>query len=98
MPDLEKVIKGLEHCGSADMCDNCPYLVKDVENEGDGCQMFADALTLLKAKEPVKPKKVKGYTPPVCTLFDYECENCESPIMEKQPFCAGCGKPVKGEL
>lgn len=32
MPDLEKVIKGLEHCGSADMCDKCPYLVKDIEN------------------------------------------------------------------
>lgn len=52
MPDLEKVIKGLEHCGSADMCDKCPYLVKDIENEGDGCQMFADALALLKAQEP----------------------------------------------
>lgn len=52
MPDLEKVIKWLEHCGSADMCDKCPYLVKDIENEGDGCQMFADALALLKAQEP----------------------------------------------
>ena len=54
-----------------------------------------DAIALLKAQEPVKPKKVKGYKPPVCTLFDYECENCESPIMEKQPFCAGCGKALK---
>lgn len=98
MPDLEKVIKGLEHCGSADMCDNCPYLVKDIENEGDGCQMFADALTLLKAKEPVKA---------VADGEDsYMCNNCGTVIgwaewgpggieEVKYKFCPECGRAVK---
>lgn len=99
--DRDKVIKGLELClGSIDSAgcpEECPYYeaCQKYENYAVFQPLMRDALEALKAQEPVKPKKVKGYKPPVCTLFDYECENCESPIMEKQPFCAGCGKALK---
>ena len=45
MPDMEKVIKGLEHCMSH--CTGCPY-----ENS-DGCasKLQTDAIALLKEQE-----------------------------------------------
>ena len=52
-------------------------------------------VALLKEQEVVKPKKVKGYRPPIYTLYEYECEECKTPMMDKQPFCMGCGKAVK---
>ena len=50
---------------------------------------------LLKEQEAVEPKKVKGYNPPMYTIYEYECEKCKSPMMNKQPFCMGCGRAVK---
>ena len=50
---------------------------------------------LLKGQEAVKPKKVKGYNPPMYTIYEYECENCKSPILNKQPFCMGCGRRLE---
>ena len=52
---------------------------------------------LLKEQEEVKAKKVKGYNLPVYAFYGYECENCGSPIMTKQPYCMGCGRKVKWE-
>lgn len=51
MPDLEKVIKGLECCyqeNRGPQCDHCPY--KD-ECEADAEHLMRDALSLLKAQE-----------------------------------------------
>ena len=50
MPELEKVLKGLESClfkdGFGD-CENCPYRIPG------GCDdLLHDALSLLKAQEP----------------------------------------------
>lgn len=53
MPDIEKVINGLEHCAARHKCNNeCPYsnIIQD-QNEGmDSCitQLSKDALELLK--------------------------------------------------
>ena len=63
----------------------------------DIAQWSDDALNLLKEQKAVEPKKVKGYNPPMYTLYEYECEECKSPMMNKQPFCMGCGKSVKWE-
>lgn len=52
---------------------------------------------LLKEQEAVEPKKIKGYNPPMYTLYEYKCEKCESFMLNKQPFCMGCGKPVNWE-
>ena len=60
-------------------------------------QFFDTQDKLLKEQEAVEPNKVKGYNPPMYTHYDYECEECKSPMMNKQPFCMGCGKPVKWE-
>lgn len=58
MPDLEKVIAGMEHC-KADKCSGCPYedtsapIGKFGTDELVACEpvLFADALDLLKAQE-----------------------------------------------
>lgn len=64
MPDREKVIKGLEWCmNEKHDCyreKGCPY-----ENEGEdiGCKyaLHRDALTLLKAQEPITGETSDGY-------------------------------------
>ena len=101
MADREKVIKGLERCKLYNKlnCDKCPY---DYNGRGNGksectAELATDALALLEEQETVKPKKIKGYNPPMYTLYEYECEKCESPMMNKQPFCMGCGQEVKWE-
>lgn len=63
MPDVEKVIKGLECCVAYDYkCNDCPY--QDDGGAEDGCysdELKADALALLKAQEPH-----------IVTIADYE--------------------------
>lgn len=97
--DRKKVIQGLEHCMimcegvSHNPCKGCLY-----QGRYDCADTLkADALALLKEQEAVKPKKVKGYNPPIYTLFEYECEKCKSSMITKQPFCMGCGRPVQWE-
>lgn len=52
MPDREKVIKGLECCMKIGICgDACPYH-EDIDPDV-GCDIFADALALLREKEPL---------------------------------------------
>ena len=56
MADIEKVIKGLEFCTSADknhMCEDCPYF----ENEFCNPDLMSDAFKLLKEQE----SRVKRY-------------------------------------
>ena len=88
MPDREKVIAWL--------ADTELYYRENGKTEDDLYQskMANDAIELLKDQEAVEPKKVKGYNPPMYTIYEYECEECESPIMIKQPYCMGCGRKV----
>lgn len=98
MPDLEKVIKGLECCILRDpddhaRCSQCPY--------GGNCvnRLKMDALELLKAQEP-KPPIVKEnaygwkffYCPSCGREFNanrkHGCVNAEN-------FCDKCGQAVK---
>ena len=65
MPDLEKVIKGLECCSDMDgnKCSKCPY-AKECEEAPPGAvfvgsaHLCADALELLKAQEQRKRLEV----------------------------------------
>ena len=52
---------------------------------------------LLKEQEAVKPKKIKGFNQPCYVHYDFVCENCNTDLIHKQPYCAGCGKAVKWE-
>lgn len=60
-------------------------------------EIAKNAFDLLKENKPVKPKKIKGYHPPMYTLYQYKCENCESLMLTGQPFCCGCGRKVEWE-
>lgn len=61
-----------------------------------------DALALLKAQEPVEPKKVNRYID-----FDgegeayipetYDCGTCGKELPWKANYCPECGKEVKWE-
>lgn len=92
MPDREKVINALEVTRKR-------YVYKkNGQNVISLDVRFVDMiLALLKEQDALKPKKVKGYNPPMYTIYEYECEKCKSPMMNKQPFCMGCGRPVKWE-
>lgn len=92
MPDIEKVIKGLEWCmNEKHDCyreKGCPY-----ENEGEdiGCKyaLHSDALALLLAQGPVEPIERNGF---------YYCGKCRRAFtVHKQKYCADCGKAVKWE-
>ena len=96
MPDRGKVISGMAHCGcrpigndivSEGMCNGCPYC-------GDlycGHNLMADALALLRAQEPVEPKKYMSRV----NRTEYLCGACDSGILFGDEFCRHCGRKVK---
>ena len=90
MADREKVIKGLECCSQLDNDDICPAECPYAQDVCCGTvQLMADALELLKAQEPVKPKWEKGYA--YCGQCGYKLHW----IVERNNFCPNCGKAVK---
>ena len=95
MADREKVIKGLKTCEAIHqgfMCESCVY-------PGDECAIY-DAISLLKAQEPVKP---------VVDIDTWKCGNCAHTLEHQQllgdnvlfheqyNFCPECGRKVKWE-
>lgn len=106
MPDRENVIAAL-HCRAYDddlPCCQCAYYKQD-EKPVARCDyrgIMDDAIALLKEHETVNletvnPKKVKGFNPPLYVHFSYVCDGCGTDLLKDQPYCAGCGKPVKWE-
>lgn len=99
MPDLAKVIKGLEQCKKEESvgfykCDNCPYHESD-EFDMWWCErdtMYSDAIALLEARKP-EPVSIKdsdgGKT------HWYVCGSCKAPINPGDKYCHECGKMVK---
>ena len=65
MPDLKKVIKGIECClsgGNADACGPCPYKDECANAVGKySSPLRRDALSLLKAQEPITGETSDGY-------------------------------------
>ena len=94
MPDLEKVIKGIEIClsfGLPDRCVECTY-------HRNGCDQKKeqDALELLRAARPEPPvhlkpkmKKSRYFTQPCCA----ECGQF-FPTNQKPNYCSNCGRGV----
>ena len=98
MPDVKKVIKGLECCiirhpDDKARCDECPY-------ESAYCnRLKMDALSLLKAQEPIAPKPT--------TDDDWMCGNCANGLVGytklevdgvniyRFSYCPNCGRAVK---
>lgn len=93
MPDLEKVIKGLEAClayinGIGDCSDEvCQYFQGDiVDCHG---RLMRDAIELLKAQTPIEPVRD--------SWLNWHCGNCRREIDEYagDVYCPGCGRKVK---
>lgn len=101
MPDREKVIRGLEHCKKFGACDGCPYNEdKDVDC---GCDMFTDALALLREQEPVTPEHIRSMIRSFgsdgfrdeCSVDSYKCGICHKAIEDTHSFCPHCGRRIK---
>lgn len=94
MIDRGKVVKGLEACCKSGCYEGCPYN----DFDADDCvectsKLTADALTLLREQEAVKPRE---YQYPHGT---YACGFCDYiPIGNKDGYranyCPECGKKV----
>ena len=95
MADLDKVIKGLEHCMGDQPCEECPY------EKGCDKELMGDALELLKAQEP----KNLNLAQDVSGIYAV-CPRCGEKIhtllAEKMKlefpmpkFCKYCGQEVK---
>lgn len=86
----EEVIKGVECCFDCDYldgnCSVCAY--KDDPSCAD--KLKADIIALLKAQEPVKPKReIRG-----CG-FRWFCGECGINIEPNHMYCRICGRAVK---
>jgi hypothetical protein len=94
MPDMEKVLKGLEVCLAADLstdenpCAPCPYFFDRM------CQdtIKKDALALLREQEPVEPHVEHDGDD---DSWYYGCGACNEAIDYKDRFCRHCGRKVK---
>ena len=104
MPDIEKVLKGLECCQSYDYkCGECPYV--DADTDG-GCYseiLRRDAWELLKAQEPVEPRieeTILSQKYNENLFINYYCGNCGEflhKVIRIDKFCSQCGRAVKWE-
>ena len=87
MADMEKVIKGLEHCSNKSLCnDDCPYssILRDPNLGIDECmtQLAHDALELLKEQSKIvrcedckhRPTYPKAYGAEINGHWCYWCE------------------------
>lgn len=89
MVDLEKVIKGLEHCAKEADCRGCVYQ-EQMKGRSDGCDCMREALDMLKEQEPVKPTWSQGKA---------YCGNCGHGLPRRADmgidYCGYCGRAVK---
>jgi hypothetical protein len=93
MPEREKVINGLEREVARTDLEWLDYV--EVE-------LLQDALTLLKAQEPIAPVKVNRYMEidengDWFTPETYDCGNCGVELHGKANYCHLCGRAVKWE-
>ena len=99
MTEQEKVIKALECCISDNpgICKRrgCPY-ADEHEGVGDTCidHVMADALALLKAQEPVKPKKRDADFGNLKSGA-WICGVCGADMIWGRRYCPDCGRVVK---
>ena len=105
MINWKKVIKGLECCHIQrnevpPLCEDCPYK-NPMEGTCDALdELLGDALTLLKAQEPVKPTLEEHWETPSTfdediKIVDYLCRNCGRIINKEDDYCPRCGRAIK---
>jgi len=100
MANREKVLNALENCTAKPKCRDCWW--KECEHEHETVEipltLAKDALSLLKAQEPIKPK---------VDIDTWVCGNCgtrvehqsmigtNAVLAETFKFCPECGQAVK---
>ena len=90
----QDVIKAIECCGASWMCpEECPYY--GLETVDDSCPMFQDALELLKAREPVRPRVWVPRRQVVAGAAGYYCPVCDTSVVRGDRFCHWCGRELK---
>jgi len=103
MVNITKVMNGLECCSqmAGEMCRKCPYANECEEGDGlfaGSAHLAADALSLLKAREPKLVHDIAeatlGYKPKVKVGH---CPSCGVLMSETDRFCRKCGQAVKWE-
>lgn len=90
MVDREKVIYSIERC----IC-HVPNACRDCAYDPDPYNMcvetlLKDALSLLKAQEPVEPRYIDGKR-----NHFIMCGNCKTDLIRGMKYCSYCGKAVK---
>ena len=68
-------------------CENCDLVRDDYELH----EMYMDAITILKAQEPIAPKC--GHN--VGVGWWYACGACNGEIVRSDDYCPHCGRKVK---
>lgn len=107
MPDIKKVIKGLETCYCPpSKCEDCPYYDLEDEQKCNDCNdtLCLDALALLKEQEEPKQiirKQCKNeWGDGIIDYFtEFYCPHCNMLIQRgfensSIKFCYKCGKPI----
>lgn len=103
MPDIEKVINGIEAClpSHDPECDLCPY---DSIDRRCRAKLRDDVMALLKAQEPIAP--IQGADDQDEDIFC--CGSCGAVVGEtflgppgecevRDNYCPECGRAVKWE-
>lgn len=82
-------------------CENCPYLEETESGEECVERLHADAVSLLKAQEPIlleNQHKPGGHFINANSPWISRCPKCGKKIEGKQTrFCKYCGQAVKWE-
>ena len=89
--DMEKIIKGLEHCdlGGFDCYEyECPYYQIHACTD----ELKYDILDLLKKQEPITIKKTMEHG---FGVYGGICPKCRNWIQSAHSFCGFCGQAVK---
>jgi len=87
--DREKVVNGLYDIGG--------FIAERVgfEQARNFLRTIDDTVALLKEQKAVNPIE-KDCDVRVTVRYRFDCL-CGSPLLIKQPYCAGCGRSVKWE-
>ena len=99
MPDMEKVIVGIEHCDRLG-CSMCPYKPGGYTPMDCRIQLMRDALALLKEQEAVKPYiDIDEAKCPICKVKLTRQELLGDDVLYEDFFdyCPHCGRKVKWE-
>ena len=101
MPNLEKVIRGLECCTESpdtidlEDCRRCPYM----DEKNCSCVVMRDALAILREMEPLKPKKGVWLHPIsldcCCSVCGRQPEHEPGESVPLYLYCPYCGAKME---